>query len=257
MEKFAGGSIAVICGSMLTPGKREISELKRAVNEVYRLNDFSFCSPLCGSVRFLCVSSRQKPSHFKAFRRFSLESRGFPASVRMRAKSRFWKELRKERKELHAKGNTQAGSNTDKSILRCIAMKNIDWGKVPNELTMEQFYKLCHVSKKTARYLLRSGKIPCEYTGKRTHCYTIRKEDVIAFLQDREQYPEAYKAPPGWYSGGYDPRSHHDIPPIVLKDMHVYYEELLAKQPDVMTAKDVEALIGYAVSSVNNWSEWR
>lgn len=39
MEKFAGGSIAVICGSMLTNGKREIFELKRAVNEVYRLND--------------------------------------------------------------------------------------------------------------------------------------------------------------------------------------------------------------------------
>ena len=89
-------------------------------------------------------------------------------------------------------------------------MNNINWGKVPDELTMEQFYKLCHVSKKTARYLLRSGKIPCKYTGKRTHSYTIRKEDVIAFLEDREQYPEAYKAPPGWYSGGYDPRSHHD-----------------------------------------------
>ena len=38
-------------------------------------------------------------------------------------------------------------------------MNNINWGKVPDELTMEQFYKLCHVSKKTARYLLRSGKI--------------------------------------------------------------------------------------------------
>ena len=43
-------------------------------------------------------------------------------------------------------------------------MNNINWDKVPDELTMEQFYKLCHVSKKTARYLLRSGKIPCEYT---------------------------------------------------------------------------------------------
>ena len=86
-------------------------------------------------------------------------------------------------------------------------MNNINWGNVPDELTMEQFYKLCHVSKKTARYLLRSGKIPCKYTGKRTHSYTIRKEGVIAFLKDREQYPEAYKAPwhvqtlknfPGW-----------------------------------------------------------
>ena len=33
----------------------------------------------------------------------------------------------------------------------------------------------------------------------------------------------------------------------------MYYEELLAKQPDAMTAKDVEAITGYAVSSVNNW----
>jgi len=38
--------------------------------------------------------------------------------------------------------------------------------------------------------------------------------------------------------------------------MHVYYEELLAKQPDVMTAKDVEVITGYAVASVNNWI-WR
>ncbi len=66
-------------------------------------------------------------------------------------------------------------------------MNNINWDKLPDELTMEQFYKLCHVSKKTARYLLRSGKIPCKYTGKRTHSYTIRKEDVIAFLKDREK----------------------------------------------------------------------
>ena len=39
MEKFAGGAIAVICGSMLVNGKKNLSELKRAVNEIYRLND--------------------------------------------------------------------------------------------------------------------------------------------------------------------------------------------------------------------------
>ena len=39
MEKFAGGAIAVICGSMLVNGKKDLSELKRAVNEIYRLND--------------------------------------------------------------------------------------------------------------------------------------------------------------------------------------------------------------------------
>ncbi len=38
MEKFAGGAIAVICGSMLVNGKKDLSEIKRAVNELYRLN---------------------------------------------------------------------------------------------------------------------------------------------------------------------------------------------------------------------------
>ena len=38
MERFAGGAIAVLCGSMLIDGEREVSEIKKAVNELYRLN---------------------------------------------------------------------------------------------------------------------------------------------------------------------------------------------------------------------------
>lgn len=39
MEKYVGGSISIICGSMLIEGKREIIELKSAVKEIYKLND--------------------------------------------------------------------------------------------------------------------------------------------------------------------------------------------------------------------------
>ena len=39
MEKFAGGAIAVICGSMLINGKKDLSELKRAVNEINQRTD--------------------------------------------------------------------------------------------------------------------------------------------------------------------------------------------------------------------------
>ncbi len=39
MEKFSGGAISVICGSMLAHGEKDISEIKRTVNEIYRLND--------------------------------------------------------------------------------------------------------------------------------------------------------------------------------------------------------------------------
>ena len=38
-EKFAGGSIAVVCGSILIKGQKDISALTNAVNEIFRLND--------------------------------------------------------------------------------------------------------------------------------------------------------------------------------------------------------------------------
>lgn len=39
MEKYTGGAISVICGSMLINGKEDINKLKEAVNEIYKLND--------------------------------------------------------------------------------------------------------------------------------------------------------------------------------------------------------------------------
>ena len=39
MEKYAGGTISIICGSMLSFGQKDTSELKRAVNKIYQLND--------------------------------------------------------------------------------------------------------------------------------------------------------------------------------------------------------------------------
>lgn len=39
MEKFAGGSISIVCGSMLISTDKPVDEMKKAVNELYRLND--------------------------------------------------------------------------------------------------------------------------------------------------------------------------------------------------------------------------
>ena len=80
----------------------------------------------------------------------------------------------------------------------------INWDDIPDIITKDQLYQICHISKSTALYLLRSGKIPCEYTGKQTRCYKIKKEDVIAYLNNRKVFPESYSAPAGWYKGNYD-----------------------------------------------------
>lgn len=39
MEKFSGGAVAVVCGSVLYEGKADIIQLKKAVNELYRINE--------------------------------------------------------------------------------------------------------------------------------------------------------------------------------------------------------------------------
>lgn len=129
----------------------------------------------------------------------------------------------------------------------------INWDSIPDVITKDQLYRICHISKSTALYLLQSGKIPCEYTGKRTRCYKIKKQDVIAYLQDRKVFPESYSAPAGWYSGSYPVKMQREIPPIVREDMHEYYKELLSKYPDVLTVDDVVKLTGYVKTSVNNW----
>lgn len=39
MEKYVGGTVAVICGSVLLEGQREPADLTQAVNEIFRLNE--------------------------------------------------------------------------------------------------------------------------------------------------------------------------------------------------------------------------
>ena len=116
----------------------------------------------------------------------------------------------------------------------------INWDSIPDIITKDQLYRICHISKSTALYLLRSGKIPCEYTGKKTRCYKIKKADVITYLEKRKVFPESYSAPAGWYKGNYTVKMKTEVPKQVLENMRLYYTELFAQYPDVMT-------------TINNW----
>ena len=129
----------------------------------------------------------------------------------------------------------------------------INWDSIPDIITKDQLYQICHISKSTALYLLRSGKIPCEYMGKKTRCYKIKKSDVITYLEKRKIFPESYSAPAGWYKGNYSIKLETKIPENALKNMRQYYTEMLAQYPDVMTATEVSTIIGYGKTTVNNW----
>lgn len=129
----------------------------------------------------------------------------------------------------------------------------INWDSIPDIITKDQLYQICHISKSTALYLLKSGKIPCEYTGKKTRCYKIKKSDVITYLENRKVFPECYSAPAGWYKGNYTVKMKTEVPEQVLENLKLYYTELFAGYPDVMTTTELSKVIGYGTTSINNW----
>ena len=102
--------------------------------------------------------------------------------------------MREDRREKSGDGHTlqDRASNRRKSIFEVLQMDvfPVNWDSVPEVMNKEQFFRICHSSKSTALHLLKSGKVPCEWSGKKTRCYKIRKEDVEAYLEERAIFPE-------------------------------------------------------------------
>jgi hypothetical protein len=57
----------------------------------------------------------------------------------------------------------------------------------PEYVSESQLYKICHIAKRSAKYLLDNGIIPCENNGKKTRKYRIALNDIIAYLEKRDK----------------------------------------------------------------------
>ena len=53
------------------------------------------------------------------------------------------------------------------------------------EISLEQLYKMLHISKRKAAWMLQNGIIPCEIRPTKTHRYVIRMEDVQVYLRKK------------------------------------------------------------------------
>lgn len=126
----------------------------------------------------------------------------------------------------------------------------------PEYITKDQMYRICHISKKTCLFLLESGLVPNIDSGKQTRRFKIKTADVIQYLKDRDDYPEVYKAPAGFYKGNgckKAPSFDKVFTAADLTRMRGYYEGLLEKKPDVMTVEQVAKFTGYCKNSVSKW----
>ena len=127
----------------------------------------------------------------------------------------------------------------------------------PDVITKDQFYRICHISKKTASYLLDSGLVPCTNSGKKTRKYKIRIDDVIAFLDAREKNPVAFKAPDKFYSGGaYNPYVINIERLSKNKEiLRTFLKNEIADYDDVISPAKVSEITGYSIKTVSLWCE--
>ena len=72
----------------------------------------------------------------------------------------------------------------------------------PEVISMDQLYRICHISKRKAKWLSENGVIPCEDSGKRTRRFQIHLEDVITFLERWDAGLLQEAIPPGIFSSG-------------------------------------------------------
>ena len=53
------------------------------------------------------------------------------------------------------------------------------------EISLDQLYKMLHISKRKAAWMLQNGIIPCEIRPTKTHRYVIQMEDVQVYLRKK------------------------------------------------------------------------
>ena len=138
----------------------------------------------------------------------------------------------------------------------------------PETVSKDQFYQICHISKKTAKYYLDNGFIPCKDSKKKTRCYQIKTKDIVSFLEDRDANPSKYYLP-NHYKNPFLPeeqRQHKRMPrngnykdsyklksANEVNDYQKYLSQQFFEYPDMMTSQHLRQITGHSITVIISW----
>lgn len=128
----------------------------------------------------------------------------------------------------------------------------------PKVISKDQLYRICHISKSTALYLIQSGLIPSSNSGKKTRKYKINLDDVIDYLQQREETPFFFKPPENYYKGTNGLRGRQRrlcIPSEQMSEARLFFERKFERYDDVIPTSKVTKITGYSAKTVVSWYE--
>ena len=134
------------------------------------------------------------------------------------------------------------------------------------EISLEQLYKMLHISKRKAAWMLNNGIIPCQIRPTKTHRYIILREDVEAYLQ-KKRAERRKEIPVGIFNAKPTKQTvvinnHHPMDTVNVMDFYItiadeckdefraHVEKRLRYFPDAITADKAGEIMGYARNTV-------
>lgn len=124
----------------------------------------------------------------------------------------------------------------------------------PKVIYLDQFYRLCRISKLSAAYLLKNGIVPYTDTGKSTWRYRILIDDVIEYLQKRERYGSM--TPPGLANSRRNNRTiqrkaYAEYAGHANKvELEEYFRFIYSEHPEILSAQEVADVTGLSKYTV-------
>ena len=127
--------------------------------------------------------------------------------------------------------------------------------KYPDTISKEQMFRLCHISRRTALFLLESGLVPCQRSDKKTHRFTIKTQDVVQYLIEREKTPGRFVPPAGWYKqrSNIEPAARTMPTKGELTLLREEYGELLHDYDDLLSVADASKITGFSATAIVDW----
>jgi len=133
----------------------------------------------------------------------------------------------------------------------------------PEIITLDQFYQICHISKRKAKWLLENKVVPCKDSGKKTRRFKIKLTDVIDYLKRHDAGEFDIIVPVGIFSSKCRSRYQKKKTYINwffeylqangVEQLHQFYEKKYKKYPDLLTTKIISQMIGYSASAIDRW----
>lgn len=138
-------------------------------------------------------------------------------------------------------------------------------------ISLEQLYKMLHISKRKAAWMLQNGIIPCEIRNTQTHKYFIKRKDVIDYI-NKNEIAKQQEIPIGIFNYNRTINPHRTESQdsvcggsfysfeIIINDeerelFRGMLENMLKEIPDVLTVKEVAELTGYNRKTILHYTK--